>query len=215
MLKYLPADLIKYVLNSFTSKSPPFHATFDDVSTPPERLEIEQITGRQLVRGRGGVIAVLCETHWVGLFSPSWERELGLPHSRRHILIYWSGTSTQHRQTNCLYRQMRIGSAQPELSRSRGQIVLASGYTLLPCDLWLRSLSSSVLPPRAHFWLKACDGLWWLRKIADRIPSDSPSDITYIIRFLDDPGPVKINLRPAKYTTSSVAICGPWCFKTA
>ena len=72
--KNLPADLTKYVLNSFTSKSPPFHVTFNYVSPPPERLEVEQVAGHQLVRGRGGFIAVLYEKHWVVLLSPSLER---------------------------------------------------------------------------------------------------------------------------------------------
>ena len=40
-------------------KSSPYHVTQDDVSTPLQRLEVEQITGRQSVRGRGGVIAVV------------------------------------------------------------------------------------------------------------------------------------------------------------
>ena len=39
------------------------------------------------------------------------------------------------------------------------------------------------------------------------------SDSTSIILFLDDPGPVKIHLRPANYTTSSVAIYGSWCLQ--
>ena len=105
---------------------------------------------------------------------------------------------------------MRIGAAQREPSRSWGQIFLASGYTLVPRDLCLHSFNSTVLPPGAHHWYKAGDGLWWLSKIANRVPSDPPSDNTNIIRFLDDPGPVKINLRPPNYTTSSVAIYGSW-----
>ena len=52
--KHLPADLTKYVLNSFLTKSPPFHVTLDHISPPLERLEVEQVTGHQLVRGRGG-----------------------------------------------------------------------------------------------------------------------------------------------------------------
>ena len=219
MPTYLPSDLTQYVLNSFSAKSPPFHVTLDDVSSPPERLEVEQITGHQLVHGRGGIIAVLHETHWVGLLSPSWERELDLHHSRRHILLYWSGTPTQHRQENRLYRHMRIGAAQRELSRSQGQIYLAPGYILVPRDLWLCTFSSTLLPPGAHLWYKARDGLWWLGKIAHRTTSDPPSETpsysssnnTYIVRFLDDPGPIKINLWSAHYTTSSTANYGSWC----
>ncbi len=218
---YLPAGLTTYVLTASANKSPPYHVTLDDVSPPPERLEVEKITGHQLVRGRGGVIAVLYETHWAGLLSPSWERELDLQHSRRHILLYWSGTPTQHRQTNRLYRQMRIGAAHRELSRSQGQVFLAPGYTLVPRDLWLRNFSTTILPSGAHVWYKARDGLWWLGKIAHRAPPDSPSETlrdpsqgdSYIIRFLDDPGPIKINLPPARYTTTRNAIYGSWCLQ--
>ena len=51
------------MLNIFSKKSPPYHVTKDDVSTPLQRLEVEQITGHQSVRGRSGVIAVLYKTH--------------------------------------------------------------------------------------------------------------------------------------------------------
>ena len=51
MPKYLPAGLTQYVLNNFSKKSPPYHGTHDDVSIPFQRLEVEQITGHQSVRG--------------------------------------------------------------------------------------------------------------------------------------------------------------------
>ena len=148
--KHLPAELTTYVLTASAAKSPPYRVILDDVTPPPERLEVEQITGHQLVRGRDGVIAVLCETHWTGLLSPSGERELDPQHFRRHILLYWSGKPTQYRQTNRLYRQVRIGPAHRELSRSQGQLSLAPGNTLVPRDLWLRSFSNSTLPSGAH-----------------------------------------------------------------
>ena len=68
--KYLPADLTTYVLTASAAKSPPYHVTADDVTPPPERLDVERITGHQLVRGRGGVIAVLYETHWPDFSAP-------------------------------------------------------------------------------------------------------------------------------------------------
>ena len=111
MPKYLPAGLTQYVLNIFSKTSPPYHVTQDDVSAPLQRLEVEKITGHQSVRGRGGVIAVLHKTHWVGLSEPSWEREMDLELSRTHILRYWAETPDYHRQTNRLYRRMRIGAA--------------------------------------------------------------------------------------------------------
>ena len=219
--KHLPADLTTYVLTASAAKFPSYHVTLDDVTPPPERLEAEQITDHQLVRGRGGVIAVLYETHWTGLLSPSWERELDLQHFRLHILLYWSGKPTQHRQTNRLYRQMCISSAHLELSRSQGQLFLAPGYTLVTLDLWLRNFSNSTLPFGKHVWHKARDGLWWLGKVAHRAPPDvssrNPLDpfpgSSYIIRFLDDPGPTKIDLQPARYNTARDAVSGSWCLQ--
>ena len=97
MPKYLPAGLTQYVLNNFSEKFPPYHVTQDDVSAPLQRPEVEKITGHQSVRRRGGVIAVLCKTHWVGLSEPSREREMDLHPSRSDILRYWDGTPDQHR----------------------------------------------------------------------------------------------------------------------
>ena len=61
--KYLPAGLSKYVLHSFTDKPPPFHPTTEDVVKSGIPVDIEKITGHQLVRGRGGKLAVMNETH--------------------------------------------------------------------------------------------------------------------------------------------------------
>ena len=105
---------------------------------PSNDFEVEKTTGHQSVRGRGGVIAALYKTHWAGLSEPSWEREMDLQLSRAHILRYWAGTPDQHRRTNRLYRRMRIGAAQRELSRSNGERFLAIGYACVPRAEWLR-----------------------------------------------------------------------------
>ena len=65
--KYLPAGLTHYELHYFSRKSPPYHITQDAVSTPLLRLELEKITGHQSARSRGGVIAVMYETHLTDL----------------------------------------------------------------------------------------------------------------------------------------------------
>ena len=104
MPKYLPAGLTQYVLNNIPKTFPLCYVTQDDVSVPLQRLEVEKITGHQSGRGRGGVIAVLYQTHWVGLSEPSWERETDLHLSRSHSWRYWADTPDQHRQTNHLYR---------------------------------------------------------------------------------------------------------------
>ena len=159
MPKHLSAGLTTYVLNSST-KFPPYYVTLDNVSRPPERLEVEQISGHQLVRGRGSVIAVRYATHWTGLLTPSWERELDLQHFRPHLLRYCSSTPAQHGKTNRLCRQMLIGAAYRELSRSRGELFLASGDGLVPRTLWLHQFSSSSLPSGVHIFHKARNGLW-------------------------------------------------------
>ena len=56
--KYLPAGLSKYVLLSITDKSPQFHPTTEDVVKSGIPVDIEKITGHQLVRGQGGKLAV-------------------------------------------------------------------------------------------------------------------------------------------------------------
>ena len=93
---------------------------------------------------------------------------------------------------------MRIGPAQRELSRANGERVLIPGYGCVPRADWLRHCSTTVLTPGAHFWYKGDDGLWWLEKISARTTTDGE----YSERFLDDPGPTKLLLSPAHYTTS-------------
>ena len=91
--KCLPAGLSKYVLHSFTDKSPPFHPTTEYVVKSGIPVDIEKTTGHQLVRGRGGKLAVMYETHWEGLSSITWEREIDLKNFSRHrIHEYWMST---------------------------------------------------------------------------------------------------------------------------
>ena len=99
--------------------------TQDDVSATLQRLEVERITGHQSLGGRGGVIAVMYETHWTGLSRPSWEREMDLQLSRQQILLCLAGAPNRQRQTNRLRRQMRIGAVQRELSRANGEQIVA------------------------------------------------------------------------------------------
>ena len=94
------------------------------------------------------------KTHWVGLSEPFWEREMDLHLSRSNILRYWAGTPDQHRQTNRLYRWMRIGAAQRELSRNNGERFLALGYACVPRAEWLRRYHDTVLPRGAKFFVQ-------------------------------------------------------------
>ena len=85
---------------------------------------------------------------------------MDLQHLRQHILQYWAGTPLQLQQANRLYRRMRVGAAQRELSRDQGARFLSPGYSLITHQDWTRRFSSTILPVGAHFWYKARDVHW-------------------------------------------------------
>lgn len=63
MHKRMPAILIQYASNGNSSKPPAYHVTIDDVFTTPSRGTANWITGRQLARDCGGVVAVMYLAH--------------------------------------------------------------------------------------------------------------------------------------------------------
>ena len=203
----LPADLSRYVLHSFGAKCPPFHVTVDDVSPPVGCLEVDYISGHQLVRHRNGIVAVLYQTHWIGLTTPSWERESDLDTFRRHILLYWSNEICQSKQGNRNYRLTRTRAAHRELARSRGERYMPPGFSLVSHETWLRRFSASLLPVGARLWCKARDGLWWNGQIG------AHQDGSYVVRLFDDPGPRILPLPAVFYSTALDAACGSWCLE--
>ena len=66
-----------------------------------------------------------------------------------------------------------------------------------------------VLANGVHFWYKGDDGLWWLGKIS----ANTITNGVYLVRFLDEPRPIKLPLTPACYTTSAEAVRGSWCLQ--
>ena len=100
-------------------------------------------------------------------------------------------------------------AAQRKLSRNHGERFLAPGYACVPRAEWLRRYRDMVLPKGAHLWYKGDDGLWWLGKIS----ASTTEDGAYLVRILDDPGPIKLPLTPASYTTSTGAGRGSWCLQ--
>ena len=100
-----------------------------------------------------------------------------------------------------------MGVAQRELSRNNGERFPSPGYACVQRAEWLHRYHDMVLPKRAHFWYNGDDGLWWLGKIS----TSTTEDGLYLVRFLDDPWPIKFPLPPARCTTATGGIRGSWC----
>ena len=47
----------------------------------------------------------------------------------------------------------------------------------------------------------------------ENISASTTEDKVYLVRFLDGPGPIKLPLPPARYTTSTGAGRGSWCLQ--
>ena len=118
-------------------------------------------------------------------------------------LVRWA---TGKRLTNRLPKLSLITLSPPLNS---GERFLAPGYACVTRAEWLRRYRDTVLPKGAHFRYKGDDGLWWLGKISARTADDG----VYLVRFLDDPGPIKLPLPPARYTTSTGAVRSSWCLQ--
>ena len=104
---------------------------------------------------------------------------------------------------------MRIGAAQCELSRNNGEHFSVPDCTCVTRTEWLRRYRDKVLPKGTHVWYKGDDGLWCLGKIS----ASTTKDGVYLVRFWDDPEPIKLSLSPARYTTSTGALRDSWCLR--
>ena len=49
--------------------------------------------------------------------------------------------------------------------------------------------------------------------VAWKISASTTEDKVYQIRFVDDPGPVKLPLPPARYTASTGVVRASWCLQ--
>ena len=152
------------MLNSFSTKSPPFHVTLGDSSPPLERLEGRPDLGtstrsRPGRRPHGHVRDPSGRT-----FQPFMGTRTGPtipPASHPPVLVAHPLTTPP---VQPLHRQMRIGAAHRELARIRGEVFLPLGYSLVLCTLWLQCFTSTTLPAGAHLWYRARDGLGgWAR----------------------------------------------------
>ena len=66
-----------------------------------------------------------------------------------------------------------------------------------------------MLPKGAHVWYKRDDRLWWHGKIS----ASTTEDKAYLVRFLDNPRPIKLALPLVRYTNLTGALRGSWCLQ--
>ena len=206
--RHFPAGHTQYVLHAFATKSPPYHVTTDDVSTPPILIDVAKITDRQCVRDRGGAIAVLYETHWNGILRPTWEREMDLQTFRHLILAYWANGLDHHQPNTRQYQQ--LNAAAREIARANGERHLPGSYHLVTKDVYRTRFLSAPLPIGASISYHSLDDSWWLGKIKQ------PSNVLgrYVVRFLHNPDSALIDLPESAYNTALHAPCGSWCLQT-
>lgn len=70
----------------------------------------------------------------------------------------------------------------------------------------------AVPPNGAPFWCtsKDEDSFWWLGKTSARTTTDGD----HLVRFLDDPGRIKLPIPPVRYATSNGVVWACLCLKT-
>ena len=124
----------------------------EDVVKSGIPVDIEKITGHQLVRGRGGKLAVMYETLWESLSSITWEREIDLKNFSRHMLEYWMSTPRQVNGVNSKYRAMRRAQAHRAYWHHKNKYYLEQGYHLVSYSTWERKFRGQRVPLRAFFW---------------------------------------------------------------
>ena len=135
-MSYTPSRQSRLPTTSPQTTSPP----------PPILIDVAKITGHQCVRGRGGTIAVLYETHWNGILRPTWEREMDLQAFRHLILAYWADGPDHHQPNTRQYQQLRINAAACEIARANGERHLPGSYRLVPNDVYRTRFLSAPLP---------------------------------------------------------------------
>lgn len=92
--------LSQYGLSKQPTGSPPCHVTSGDIHASIERAVVDRIGGHQLLRSRGGKIAVVYQMHWRELLRVNLEREVDLRHFCRHMLLHWVSDVEHHRPLN-------------------------------------------------------------------------------------------------------------------
>ena len=176
------------MFNSFSTKSPPFHVSLDDISPSPERrgrpdvgISTRLWPGR---RSRGHIRHPLGRTSHP--FMGTRTRPTTPPASHPPLLVghpFETPPVQPPIPTDAHRGRSPRTSADSERTISRSRVQPLPAHSLastLQLYYPLRRGTHQVQSPRRS--------RWWLGKVAHRASTNNSAN-SYIVRFLDDPGP--------------------------
>ena len=143
------------------------------------------------------------EAHRTGLSTPSWEREMDLQLSRREsssMLMGWHSEPAPPNQPPADRRMRTWRSTAGTFSGATANVSWRPATAASRTPIGLDTAQRHAAPSNgAFFCYKGNDGLWWLPHIGE-ISLSKTTDRVYLVRPLDDPGPIKLPLSPTRYT---------------
>ena len=151
---------------------------------------------------------MLCKTHWVGLSEPSWERETDLQLPRTHVLRFGAGTPDQHRQNKRLYHRMRICAVERELFRNNGERFWCRTTLVSHARSVFAAIATRCSPRELTFDARATMGCGGVEK-----PARVRRGMEYTWSDFGRPRAGQASFPRARYTTSTRAVRGAWCFQ--
>lgn len=169
-----------------------------------------KITAHRTVRGRGGELAIIYETRSKVMMRVAWEREIDLQRFHRGILLYWAGITEPKNQIHPNVRNMGKAAANGSRAAWRRNASARKDMIFFPMTNSKRFFPTKKAT-RGRRLIQSSDSLWRLGKIHAR---DYMRDQSYILRFLDEPVPLKIDLLDARYTSDLDGQIGSWCLQT-
>lgn len=105
---------------------------------------------------------------------------------------------------------MQRCAATRELHRERGERFVAKEGKYLALRRRDERLSADASKLRgAHIWFKKDDNRLWMGILHEVGSTDRP----FVVRLLDNPGPVKVTLQPTPYSTDRTAARMSWCLQ--
>ena len=128
-----------------------------------------------------------------------------LQHSQHHILQYWSGAPNQSSLSSNAHR------SRSSRTSSRQGRTLSVACIRVHLSRPLAPPLPLLATPRRRLLL--VQGARQPVVAKQNHPHHNSRANQYIVRFLDDPGPIQLTLSPGRYDADQGAPCGAWCLQ--